>query len=67
MNEIQTILLSKWMGMPLILWVAVLVLITFVTFRVRNLRLKFKSRDRELTIETDNGTEQQGKARELKE
>lgn len=53
--------------MPLILWVAVLVLITFVTFRVRNLRLKFKSRDRELTIETDNGTEQQGKARELKE
>jgi hypothetical protein len=56
MSEIQKILLTEWAGAPLVIWLAGIVLFVFIVgrVRVRDLRIKFKGRDREILLETDH-------------
>lgn len=56
MIETQEILLSTWLGVPIAIWIAGLILSVLLVLRVKRLRFNFKYRNRELTIETDNRT-----------
>ncbi len=53
MTEIEKILTTEWAGIPLVLWLGLLLLAIGI-LRVRRFHVKFKSRDRHLEIETDN-------------
>lgn len=41
-------------GLPVVIWLIIGIVISIVALRVGNLRIFFKGRDRELTIETNN-------------
>ena len=53
MTDIENYLFTQWMGMPLFLWVGVLLLLFLVVVRAKSVRFKFKGRDREFLIETN--------------
>jgi hypothetical protein len=58
--SIGKILVSEWLGIPVLIWLGGVILFTFfllalIILRVRRIHIQWKSKKRLLLIETNNG------------
>lgn len=54
MKELQDALLKEWAGVPIVLWLAGMLLLSMIILGVRRTRIHYKGRERDFILETDS-------------